>query len=277
MLDLKTEYQKICEALKVYDKEEAKEIAFLLLNHLLGISKNDIITSKTVKEAEMKDLGTYIERLNNWEPLQYITNKTWFFEHDFFVDQNVLIPRPETEELVSLAIALKPKTVLDLGTGSGCIPISIALTLENSRVFAIDISENALKVAQKNTSNLNANVKFEKASILDFENPFDTAEFDLIISNPPYVKENEKPEIRQNVLNFEPHLALFVTDNDPLIFYKKIAEIGLKHLKQNGCILVEINTYLGPETCEVFRNAGFSKVELIKDFFEKDRMIRVNR
>ena len=277
MLDLKTEYQKLCNALINYEKDEAKEIAFLLLKHLLGISKNDIISSKSIREEELGGLDTYIERLNNWEPIQYITNKAWFFDHEFFVDQNVLIPRPETEELVNLAISLNPKTVLDLGTGSGGIPISIALRMANSEVFAIDISENALKVAQKNALSLKADVHFENANILDFENPFEIREFDLIISNPPYVKENEKPEIRQNVLNFEPHLALFVTDNDPLIFYKKIAEIGLKHLNQNGCILVEINTYLGPETSEVFREAGYAKVELIKDFFEKDRMILANR
>jgi release factor glutamine methyltransferase len=277
MLDLKTEYQKLYEALKVYEKEEAKEIAFLLLNHILGISKTNLVTSKSIKEAELKDLDAYIKRLNDWEPLQYIINKAWFCEHEFFVDKNVLIPRPETEELVNLAIAIKPKTVLDLGTGSGCIPVSLALALKNAEVFAIDISEDALKVAQKNAVDLHANVQFGKANLLDYENPFGTKEFDLIISNPPYVKENEKSGIRQNVLNFEPHLALFVENNDPLIFYEKIAKIGLKHLSQNGCILVEINASLGPETCEVFLNAGFSKVEMIEDFFEKNRMIRVNR
>ena len=277
MLDLKTEYQKLYEALKVYEKEEAKEIAFLLLNHILGISKTNLVTSKSIKEAELKDLGAYIKRLNNWEPIQYIINKAWFCNLPFFVDKNVLIPRPETEELVNLGIAIKPKTVLDLGTGSGCIPISLALALKNAEIFAIDISEDALILAQKNAVDLHASVQFGKANILDYENPFGTKEFDLIISNPPYVKENEKSGIRQNVLNFEPHLALFVENKDPLIFYEKIAKIGLKHLTQNGCILVEINAYLGSETCEVFLNAGFSKVELIKDFFEKSRMIRVYR
>ena len=273
MLDLKTEYKRCCEQVKAYEPSEAKEIVFILFSELLGITKNDLITSKSISEEQLSKMDDIIKRVNTFEPIQYILGKTWFYEHEFFVNENVLIPRPETEELVQKAISLSPKSVLDLGTGSGCIAISTAFGLKHAKVFAIDISENALDIAKKNNENLKANVNIQKADILNFESPFGKRKFDLILSNPPYVKENEMPEMRENVLNFEPHLALFVSNNDPLIFYKKIAEIGQAFLEDKGHVLVEINSYLGPETCDVFTNAGYSKVELIQDFFEKDRMV----
>jgi release factor glutamine methyltransferase len=273
MLDLKTEYKRCCEQVKAYEPPEAKEIIFMVFNERLGVTKNDLITSKSISEEQLSGMDDIIKRVNTFEPIQYILGKTWFYEHEFFVNENVLIPRPETEELVQKAISLSPKSVLDLGTGSGCIAISTALGLKHAKVFAIDISENALDIAKKNNENLNANVKIQKADILNFESPFGEQKFDLILSNPPYVKENEIPEMRSNVLNFEPHLALFVSNDDPLIFYKKIAEIGQAYLEDKGHVLVEINSYLGPETCDVFTNAGYSKVELIQDFFEKDRMV----
>ena len=273
MLDLKTEYKRCCEQIKAYEPSEAKEIVFMVFNERLGVTKNDLITSKPISEEQLSGMDDIIKRVNTFEPIQYILGKTWFYEHEIFVNENVLIPRPETEELVEKAISLSPKSVLDLGTGSGCIAISTALGLKHAKVFAIDISENALDVAKKNNENLKANVNIQKADILNFESPFGKRKFDLILSNPPYVKENEMPEMRSNVLNFEPHLALFVSNNDPLIFYKKIAEIGQAFLEDKGHILVEINSYLGQETCDVFTNAGYSKVELIQDFFEKDRMV----
>lgn len=273
MLDLKTEYKRCCDQISAYEPSEAKEIVFLVFNELWGITKNDLIASKPVLEEQLLSIDDIIKRINKAEPIQYILGKTWFYEHEFFVNENVLIPRPETEELVQKAISLSPKTVLDLGTGSGCIAISTALGLKNAEVFAIDISENALDVAKRNNENLKANVNIQEANILNFESPFGEQKFDLILSNPPYVKENEIPEMRENVLNFEPHLALFVSNEDPLIFYKKIAEIGQIYLENDGQILVEINSYLGQETCDVFTNAGYSKVELIQDFFEKDRMV----
>ncbi|OYU65245.1 MAG: protein-(glutamine-N5) methyltransferase, release factor-specific [Cytophagaceae bacterium BCCC1] len=273
MLDLKTEYKRCCEQVKAYEPSEAKEIVFMVFNELLGVTKNDLIASKSISKEQLSGMDDIIKRVNNFEPIQYILGKTWFYEHEFFVNENVLIPRPETEELVQKAISLSPKSVLDLGTGSGCIAISTALGLKHAKVFAIDISENALDISKTNNENLNANVNIQKADILNFESPFGEQKFDLILSNPPYVKENEMPEMRSNVLNFEPHLALFVSNNDPLIFYKKIAGIGQAFLEDKGHVLVEINSYLGQETCDVFTNAGYSKVELIQDFFEKDRMV----
>lgn len=273
ILDLKTEYKRCCEQIKAYEPSEAKEIVFMVFNELLGVTKNDLISSKSILEEYLSGMDAIIRRINNFEPIQYILGKTWFYEDEFFVNENVLIPRPETEELVQKAISLSPKSVLDLGTGSGCIAISTALGLKNVKVFAIDISENALDVAKRNNENLKANVTIQKADILNFESPFGNQKYDLILSNPPYVKQNEMPEMRENVLNFEPHLALFVSNDDPLVFYKKIAEIGQTYLQDEGHVLVEINSYLGQETCEVFKKAGYSKVELIQDFFEKDRMI----
>ncbi len=273
MLDLKTEYKRCCDQITTYEPSEAKEIVFMVFTELLGINKNDLITSKLIIDEQLLGMDNIIKRINKAEPIQYILGKTWFYEHEFIVDENVLIPRPETEELVQKAISLSPKTILDLGTGSGCIAISTALGLKNAKVFAIDVSENALNIAKRNNENLKANVNIQKADILNFKSPFGDQKFDLIVSNPPYVKENEMPEMRENVLNFEPHLALFVSNDDPVIFYKKIAEIGQNYLENNGHILVEINSYLGQETCDVFTNAGYSKVELIQDFFEKDRMV----
>ena len=273
MLDLKTEYKRCCEQVRAYEPSEAKEIVFMVFNELLRVTKNDLIASKTISEEQLSGMDDIIKRINNFEPIQYILGKTWFYEHEFFVNENVLIPRPETEELVQKAISLSPKTVLDLGTGSGCIAISTSLGLPNSEVLAIDISNKALEVAKTNNSKLVAKVNFQQADILNFKSPFGDQKFDLILSNPPYVKENEMTEMRANVLNFEPHLALFVSNDDPLIFYKKIAAIGQTYLQNDGQVLVEINSYLGPETCAVFINAGYSSVELIQDFFEKDRMV----
>ena len=273
MLDLKTEYKRCFEQITAYEPSEAKEIAFMVFNELLGITKNDLIASKSINEEQLSEMDNIIKRVNTFEPIQYILGKTWFYEHSFMVNENVLIPRPETEELVQRALRLSPKTILDLGTGSGIIAISTALGLKNVEAFAIDISDNALEIAKRNNENLKANVIIQKADILNFESPFGKQKFDLIVSNPPSVKENEMTEVRENVISFEPHLALFVSDENPLIFYKKIAEIGLVYLENNGHVLVEINSYFGQETCDVFTNAGYSKVELIQDFFGKDRMV----
>lgn len=273
MLDLKTEYKRCCQQITAYEPLEAKEIVFMVFSELLGVTKNDLIASKSIPEENLAGMDEMIKRINKSEPIQYILGKTWFFEHEFMVNENVLIPRPETEELVQKAISISPKNVLDLGTGSGCIAISTSLGLPNSEIFAIDISEKALEVAKTNKTKLVAKVNFQQADILNFVSPFGKQKFDLIVSNPPYVKENEMTEMRENVINFEPHLALFVSNDNPLIFYKKIAEIGKAYLENEGHVLVEINNYLGQETCDIFTNTGYSKVELIQDFFGKTRLV----
>jgi release factor glutamine methyltransferase len=273
MNKIKDIYDKLVSEIWFYNKEEAREIAFLLLQKQWNISRTDLIIGET--ENSLDDLGFYIERINQGEPIQYILGETWFRDRKFLVNPSVLIPRPETEELIDKVNALKPKSILDLGTGSGCISISLALEMPDSELYAIDISEGAIHTAKQNAELNNAKVHFSTGNILHFENPFDIDTFDLIISNPPYVKENEKSEMRKNVLDFEPHLALFVTEEDPLIFYRSIGEIGLKFLSRKGSIWVEINSYLGKETEALFKDLGYSHTRLLKDFFGKDRYLEI--
>jgi release factor glutamine methyltransferase len=204
------------------------------------------------------------------------------------VNENTLIPRPETEELVEWIVSESRKSevesmkILDIGTGSGCIAISLAKNLPNAEVFAVDVSEKALSVAQKNADINKVEVNFVNADILKIN---DLAElttsnfqlpnyFDIIVSNPPYVRNLEKAEIKPNVLEFEPHLALFVEDTDALLFYRKIAELASKNLKENGKLFFEINQYLGKETVELLEDLGFNSIELKKDIYGNDRMIR---
>lgn len=266
-------FNKIYDKINIDNLNERKEIVFILIEFLTGLNKTDILINKDF------DFGPYtakveqaILRINTNEPIQYIIEEAYFFGRKFYVNSNVLIPRPETEELVNRIIETKPNRILDLGTGSGCIAISLDLELNDSEVFGVDISENALLIAEKNQLRLKSAVNFIKGNILNFES-FDDNKFDVIVSNPPYVKYSESPQMSKNVLDFEPHIALFVEDNDPLLFYRKIAEIGHDLLKENGQIWVEINSELGPETLEVLKYAGYQKNELIKDINGKDRII----
>ncbi len=275
MMNAKELFVKMTSQIKYYETNEAKEIVFLILNDLFGISKNDLILETALENVNLEKIQEIVNQLNDHVPVQYIVQKAWFRDRPFFVNNNVLIPRPETEQIVDLIIEFKPRNLLDLGTGSGCIAISAALDANKTTVFAIDISKNALDVATKNALNLKAKVDFQLADILDFQCPFQQIEFDLIVSNPPYIKIKEMAGMRENVKLFEPHLALFVEDHNSLIFYEKIAEIGKTHLAKNGEILVEINSNLGKETEEVFKKAGFSSVEIIQDFFGRDRFLRI--
>jgi release factor glutamine methyltransferase len=263
--------------INAYPLEEAREIGIIWLQKVLDISKTDINFSEIGVDENSFNIEETIQRLNQNEPIQYILGEAWFRDRPFVVNKNVLIPRPETEEIIDLIKAVNPKTILDLGTGSGCIPISLALEILNAGVYAIDISEGALQVSTQNNANLKANVNFKKGDILNFVSPFEEQKFDVIVSNPPYVKNDEKTEMRANVLAFEPHLALFVENEDPLIFYRHIAQIGLKYLNENGFIVVEINSYLGKETKACFESYGYLKVELIQDFLGRDRFIKINR
>jgi release factor glutamine methyltransferase len=273
MNKVKDIYDKLAAEIWFYNKEEAKEIAFLVLQKEWSISRTDLIIGETDKSLD--SLGLFIERINQGEPIQYILGETWFRNRRFLVNPSVLIPRPETEELVEKVTSLKPKTVLDLGTGSGCISISLAIEMPTTDVYAIDISEAAIQIAKQNAALNEAKVNFSTGNILQFDNPFDVSTFDLIISNPPYVKENEKSEMRKNVLDFEPHLALFVSEEDPLVFYRSIGNIGLKYLSRKGSIWVEINSYLGKETEALFKDLGYSHTRLLKDFFGKDRYLEI--
>ena len=271
----------ISEITSVYEENEAKSIVYLLLEHYLNLSKTDILLDNFVNQPF--DFQDIIIRLKAQEPVQYIIGETEFYGRKFKVTPDTLIPRPETEELVQLvvsswplavgSVAQSPISVLDLGTGSGCIAISLACELPNAQVYAYDISEKVLKIAKENANRNNVNVIFEQLDILNFP-PSSFPPFSIIVSNPPYVMNAEKSEMEQNVLDYEPHLALFVEDSNPLIFYKAIAEFASKNLITKGLCIVEINQAFGLETAELFWNQGFRYVEVVKDMFGKDRMVK---
>ena len=235
-----------------------------------------------LSESEMLTFHFAVKDLLKNKPIQYIIGETDFCDLKFKVNGNVLIPRPETSELV-YKIVERQKTkdkrqlsILDIGTGSGCIAISLAKNIPDSKVYALDISEKALEVAKENAINNNVDVTFINDDILSLKNNIDT-KFDIIVSNPPYVRELEKAEMRDNVLNWEPHNALFVSDNDPLIFYRNILEFAQTHLNENGEIWFEINEYLGKEMTVLCKEYDFSDVEIFKDFRGKERGLKTTR
>ena len=267
--------QLVFEITAVYEENEAKSIIYLLLEYYLKLSKTDIFLDKKISQTF--DFKAIIQRIIEQEPIQYILEETEFYGRKFKVTLDTLIPRPETEELVQLTVknsSFKSKSkILDIGSGSGCIAISLASEFPNAQVYAYDISEEAIKVAKENAERNGANIIFEKVNILQ---PFTIHHppFTVIVSNPPYVMDSEKAEMERNVLEYEPHLALFVEDNDPLIFYRKIAEFATKNLINKGLCIVEINQAFGLETAELFWNQGFREVEVVKDMFGKDRMVK---
>lgn len=278
----------VSEITSVYEENEAKSIVYLLLEQTLNLSKTDILLDENINQVF--DFQEIIARLKTQEPIQYIIGETEFYGRKFKVTPDTLIPRPETEELVQLVVSSWqsaigsdvqfPIRVLDMGTGTGCIAISLACEISNAQVYAYDISEKALKVAKENAKRNGANVIFEKIDILNMKVEVEGSPigggypFSIIVSNPPYVMNAEKLEMQQNVLDYEPHLALFVEDSNPLIFYKAIAEFASKNLINKGLCVVEINQALGLDTAELFWNQGFRYVEVVKDMFGKDRMVK---
>ena len=213
------------------------------------------------------------------QPIQHILGKAYFYGLEIEVNEHTLIPRPETEELVSWVIqdarsnAVPHKLrILDIGTGSGCIPIALALNLNNAVVESLDVSEEAIRIAEKNARNNNAVVSFRIQDIMNTDLSHDS--YDIIISNPPYVRKMEKAEMKSNVLDYEPHLALFVEDSDPLKFYRKITSLAASGLVSGGCLYFEINQYLGDEMVVLLKEAGFKDVELRKDIYGNNRMLK---
>jgi len=271
----------------LYPKEEVNSFFSMLIEHYLNLERfvlalqPDLIISK----EEETPLFNALSRLKLKEPIQHIIGTTNFMEMDFTVSNNVLIPRPETEELVRWIIEEERSTknnvtskkalkILDIGTGSGCIAISLAKNLVKSEVYALDISEEALKIARANALSNEVDVTFIKQDILKDELDY---EFDIIVSNPPYVREMEKEEMQKNVLDYEPSQALFVSNKNPLLFYKRIATFAFKHLVEGGALYFEINQYLGKETFTLLKDHNFSEIELRKDMFDNDRMLRGKR
>ncbi len=262
-----------------YDEKEVESFFYLILEQFHQLKRIDLALNPTL-EMDAQQLLRWenvVIELQKERPIQYILGETEFYGLPFLVNENTLIPRPETEELVDLIIVESQKSkvesfkILDIGTGSGCIAISLAKNLPNAKVSAIDVSEKALEMAQKNAELNNVEVHFIQKNILEIADL--EQQFDVIVSNPPYVRMLEKAEIKTNVLDYEPHLALFVDDNDALLFYRKIAQLALKNLTKNGKLYFEINQYLGKETVELLENLGFKNVNLIKDIYGNDRMI----
>jgi len=262
-----------------YPLEEINSFFHLLTKAFLGLTRLDLALdpSAEIPKEMMPKFEDALNRLFRHEPIQYIIGKTEFFALPFLVDSNVLIPRPETEELVEwiledLKTLGKPDvSILDIGTGSGCIAVSLAKNLPQARVTAIDVSQAALNIAEENARINKVRVDFLQMDILQCENL--PGKFDLIVSNPPYVRDLEKVDMHRNVLEHEPHLALYVKDEDPLIFYRKITKLAKAGLFKNGSLYFEINQYLGSETSELLGNSGF-KTELKKDLFENYRMLK---
>ena len=266
--------------LPFYDEMEAESFFYLILENKHQLRRIDLAldVDKEFSEDDISIWNVILEKLKTQIPIQYILGTTHFYSSEFIVDENVLIPRSETEELVDWIVKLNSKLskkkdlkILDIGTGSGCIAISLAKNILNSAVFAVDVSEKALAVAQKNASLNNVSVTFLHKDILE-TNHLDQ-KFDIIVSNPPYVRNIEKAEIKPNVLDNEPHLALFVSDNDPLIFYKKIAELAAANLNPNGQLFFEINPHYAEELIKLLEENGLQG-EVKQDMQGKKRMIR---
>ena len=272
-----------CDQLcSIYDKDEANAMVLILFEHYFKIDRVRMALEPNLRlsESEMLTFHFAVKDLLKNKPLQYVIGVTEFCDLKFKVNENVLIPRPETSELVHLITnsqqptANSQQSILDIGTGSGCIAISLAKQLPQSQVYALDISEKALNVAKENANINNVDITFIHDDILSLRNKIET-KFDIIVSNPPYVRDLEKAEMRDNVLNWEPHNALFVSDDDPLIFYRNILLFAKNNLKGNGEVWFEINEYLGKEMTDLCLELGFSNVNIYKDFREKERFLSV--
>lgn len=265
----------------LYPKEEVKNFFYMLCESYLGKSRVDIALQpfEKVQSESFELFSKALTQLEQQYPIQYIIGKSNFMGLEFEVNKEVLIPRPETEELITWILDEHSEhanlKILDIGTGSGCIPIVLAKHLPESNIQTMDISVKAISTAQNNAKKHHAKVEFIHQDVLKLET-FPNS-YDIIVSNPPYVRESEKAQMRDNVLKHEPKIALFVPDEDPLIFYKHIARLALNSLKPNGSLYFEINQYLGKTLGKVLVGLGFNNVEIKKDIYGKDRMIRAKK
>jgi len=264
-----------------YPAHEAQALCHILFSEFLGITPSTLYISleKKVDDSSAKQVENAVEQLLQMRPIQQILGKTEFYGTTLFVNEHTLIPRPETEELVEWIIsnmqrAARGLRILDIGTGSGCIAVSLAKNIPHSNVTAWDISEKVLEVARKNATANKVNVSFKLHNVLTYDLQLTTCNYDVIVSNPPYVCESEKAQMSDNVLRYEPHAALFVEDSNPLIFYTTIAEFAKKSLAQGGFLYFEINAMFGKEVVEMLKRKGFANVTLRKDINGKSRMVR---
>ena len=264
-----------------YEKSELETIIRYCFEEFLNVQYFDVSAHKndTVSESELLKFNFAVKDLKTEKPLQYIFGKADFYGLKLIVNEYVLIPRPETEELVDLIISdLKktknPLTIIDIGTGSGCIPIALKKNISNAIISAMDISGNALTVAAQNAVLNQTEITFINDNILSPALHYAAASFDVIVSNPPYIRISEKEKMHANVLSYEPHLALFVNDRDPLLFYNAIADFALKTSKRGGSIYFEINENFGPEAQQLMEQKGFKNIVLVKDMSNKNRILR---
>jgi release factor glutamine methyltransferase len=278
-MNLSTFYRNFIRDLQqIYSAHEAANITAMCFEKIAGITKSDVIKNPdlNLSEINIKNIETSLSELLLHKPVQYVLGEAWFYKLKFKVDENVLIPRPETEELVNeINDFIKEscfKKIIDIGTGSGCIPIAIKKTFPDSTVTAIDIDENAIAVAIENASIIQTEINFFQINFLDPANWNLFEKFDVIISNPPYIPFSEKEMIDKNVTNYEPHLALFVPNEKPLVFYEAIALFSKTHLTENGKIFMEVHENLAKEVSDLFSQHQF-KTEIKKDIFEKERMV----
>lgn len=263
----------------VYDENEAWNISDWMIEHITGMSRSERIINKTkeLTVVQIENIESAEQRLLMHEPVQYVLNEAWFCGMKFYVDKSVLIPRPETEELVEWIISnLKfPFTtlkILDIGSGSGCIPITLKRKLRKAEVWSCDISNSALAVAKKNADLLAAEIKFLELDFLDEKERSKLPEFDIIVSNPPYVPEKDKLQMNKNVVDYEPHIALFAPGDDAFIFYKTIAQFGQKHLNKEGSIFLELHEDYADEIAALFQNQNYL-TRLKKDMQGKERFL----
>ncbi|MHB1922044.1 MAG: peptide chain release factor N(5)-glutamine methyltransferase [Chitinophagaceae bacterium] len=271
---------------EIYSRREAEQMAHLLLEKITGFSKLDRIRKKedTLEPNQRKILDGYLRQLMEFRPIQYVLGEAWFFGLKFTVDERVLIPRPETEELVDWVlrdldadIPWKDFLLLDIGTGSGCIPISIKKKFPDLQVKALEISPAAIEVAKQNAFLHDTDVDFFQGDILSGLQQYPFGKVDILISNPPYILPGEKPLMAAHVLDYEPHLALFVPEEDPLLFYQAMILFANQHLKNKGRIYWEINESRGKEMVELLLNSGFNGVELRKDIYGRERMVKAEK
>jgi len=301
MMTVDQSYKDLLAQLRsIYEQREAGNIADWVLESIAHIKRIDRVTDKQkqLDEVTIQQLNNVVKQLLEHKPIQYVLGEVWFYKMKLKVNEHVLIPRPETEELVEWAVEdlrstmfdvrnervgddIEPRTsdilhILDVGTGSGCIAVALKKEIPGSEVFAIDVSEDALQVAKENASDEDVAVNFLQLDFLDETSWESLSAFDVIISNPPYIPEKEISSLAENVVEYEPHLALFVTDEDPFIFYKKIAAFAGEHLKKGGKIFVEIHESYAENVKLVFEEKNF-KTEARKDIYGRERMIKAYR
>jgi release factor glutamine methyltransferase len=268
----------------LYDRNEAEALTLLAVNEITTFSKAKIkaFPENKLTAPQSEILENILIKLETGEPIQYILGKTEFYGLPFYVNPSVLIPRPETEELVEWAIKsvgdaqLKGGSILDIGTGSGCIAISLKKNFPRCNVSAIDISKEALETANENAKLNEVDIEFIEADMLNLKSEIGHSKFEIIISNPPYVTLHDKTQMHTNVNDFEPHTALFVPEDDPLIFYRAIADFAITNVTNDGFLFFEINESLGAETVDLLKVKGFKYIELRKDMVGRHRMIRAN-